>query len=173
MAGAGKSTQGKLLSKKMGWAWESSGDLVRDRLTGQARKDMLAGKLVDDQTILELLKREFKMMQVDSQEFVFDGFPRSLSQAKWLVQNVKTGNIMMTAIIHLTAHKEVALARLSQRSRKDDTEEAIARRVADYEQTILPILKYLRSAGMPVYDVNGDGTIEEVEANIHKALGVK
>jgi adenylate kinase len=172
MAGAGKSTQGKLLAKKLNCAWESSGDLVRDKLSGQSREDMLSGKLIDDQTILDLLAREFKKMKVDSQEFVFDGFPRSLAQAKWLVSNVKKGSIMMTAIIHLTAHREVALARLSQRSRKDDTQEAIARRVADYEHTILPILDYLKAAGMPVYDIDGDGTINEVEAKIHKKLGI-
>jgi adenylate kinase len=172
MAGAGKSTQGKLLAKRLGCPWESSGDLHREKLAGKDRDDMLSGKLTTDEVTLSLLEKEFKKMNVDSEEFVFDGFPRSLKQAEWLVDKVKAGEIKVTAIIHLTAHRDVALARLAQRSRKDDTDSAIARRVADYEETILPILDYLRKVGMPVYDVDGDGTIKEVESNIHAALGV-
>jgi adenylate kinase len=171
MAGSGKSTQGKLLAERIGCVWESSGDLHRKKLTGQAREDMLSGKLIKDETTLALLEREFKKMQVDRKEFVFDGFPRSLRQAQWLVENVKNGKIKMTGIIHLVAHKEVALERLMHRSRKDDTELAITQRLSDYEQTILPILDYLKSEGMPVFDIPADDPIKDVESKIDKALG--
>ncbi|MDB5160993.1 MAG: adenylate kinase [Candidatus Saccharibacteria bacterium] len=172
MAGSGKSTQGKLLAERIGCIWESSGDLHRKKLTGPAREDMLSGKLIRDEVTLAFLAEEFEKMHVDGTEFVFDGFPRSLKQAEWLVDNVRNGKIKMTGIIHLVAHKEIALERLMHRSRKDDTEPAIARRLSDYEQTILPILDYLRSEGMPVFDIEADDSIKEVELKIDEALGV-
>jgi adenylate kinase len=173
LAGSGKSTQGKLLADKLGCEWESSGDLHRKKLKGKERQNMLDGKIITDEVTIKLLAEEFQHMKAGSREFVFDGFPRSVGQARWLAAEVKAGNIMMTAVVHLVAHDYVARERLLHRGRKDDTESAIERRFADYQKTILPIISYLKSQNMPVFEVNADGTIEEVSRQINEYLGIK
>jgi adenylate kinase family enzyme len=66
-----------------------------------------------------------------------------MAQAKWLVNKVKNGEVMMTALIHLNASKEVTKERLLSRGRPDDYEDAINERFHEYEKVIVPILKYL------------------------------
>ncbi len=169
VAGAGKSVQGRRLADEMGLPWLSTGEFLRMLISGDTRKQMLSGKLLGDEEIISLVQKIFTVVDVEH-EFVFDGFPRSVGQADWLLNQVKYGQLDVTAIVHITATEEVVKGRLLSRGRQDDHHEAISARFEEYRQTILPILDQFRQANVSVFDVNGDRSIEEVHDEIVQAL---
>lgn len=162
-----------LLAERLQCPWISIGQLLRQKLEGAAREEMLQGKIINDEITLGVLNEDLAAKNAALNEVVLDGFPRTMSQAEWLAAEVKAGNIKMTGIIHLVADQGIAMDRLLQRGRKDDTDEAIHQRFTTYRQTILPILDYLKSQNLPVYDIDADLSIPEVEKEVDKALGVR
>lgn len=153
VAGAGKSMQGRLFADEHGYAWISTGELFRVLVTGKRRQQMLEGKLLSDDEVIKLIDKTLKMIDVDK-EFLLDGFPRTKSQADWLLKQVKDGRFALTAIFNLTASPEVVKDRLLKRGRQDDTEAAIKKRFDEYESVTLPIIDYFRQAGISVYDID-------------------
>ena len=130
---------------------------------------MLAGKLLEDQEIIALVQRIFNVIDVKS-EFVLDGFPRTVAQADWLLNQSKHGQLDITGVMHLKASEDAVRKRLLERGRQDDTDAAIKERFNEYSQSILPILEHFRDAGISVYDINGEQDIAAVQADIRKAL---
>lgn len=169
VAGSGKSVQGRMLADERALPWVSTGEFLRMLISGEKRKDMLAGKLLEDKEIINLIRKIFTIVDT-TQEFVLDGFPRTLAQADWLLSQVKHGQLQITGVIHLTASKKGVRDRLLSRGRLDDTVEAINTRFKEYEREILPILDHFRSINVPVYDINGEQEIFKVHKDISKAL---
>jgi adenylate kinase len=155
VAGAGKSMQGRLFADEHGYAWVSTGELFRVLVTGKRRQEMLAGKLLSDDEVIELVDKTLNLIDV-SQEFVLDGFPRTTGQADWLLEQVHSGRLHLTAVFNLVATPAVVKRRLLKRGRQDDTEEAIAKRFLEYERMTMPIVKYIRKEGAPVYDIDAN-----------------
>lgn len=170
VAGSGKSMQGRLLADREALPWLSTGEFLRMLISGDERRDMLSGKLLDDEEIIALVQKIFNIINID-EEFVLDGFPRTEGQADWLLNQVKYGQLNLTAVVHLTASEDVVIKRLLGRGRQDDHEEAIAERFREYEEAIKPILEHFKQAGITVHDVNGDQEPESVHRDIVKALG--
>lgn len=169
VAGSGKSMQGRLLADELGLPWLSTGEFLRMLISGKQRKDMVAGKLLDDQQIIALVQKIFHL--IDShQEFVLDGFPRSTAQADWLLSQVKHGQLKITAVIHLQAALKSVQQRLLSRGRPDDTAEAISERFEEYEQAIKPILSHLKEAGIPVCDIDAEQDADRVHDAILKVI---
>lgn len=169
VAGSGKSLQGKMLADAEGLPWLSTGEFLRMLIAGEKRKGMLAGKLLDDQEIIALVQRIFNVVDV-RHEFVLDGFPRTVAQADWLLNQAKHGQLSITGVIHLQASEDAVRKRLLERGRQDDTDVAIKERFTEYQAQILPILDNFRAAGVKVHDINGEQPVEEVQAAIKKAL---
>lgn len=169
VAGSGKSLQGKLLADQLALPWVSTGEFLRMLISGDERKDMLAGKLLDDDEIISLVQKIFSVVDTDH-EFVLDGFPRTSGQADWLLNQVKYGQLDVTAVIHLQASEEAVLERLLGRGRQDDHTEAITERFEEYEQASKPILEQFKAAGIKVYDIDGEQTPETVHEAIIKVL---
>jgi adenylate kinase len=87
---------------------------------------------------------------------VLDGFPRTIPQADWLTDQAKAGRFSVDCIINLIASEDVVVKRLTSRGRPDDTREAIARRIEEYEAVTQPILQHFRAENIPVHDIDGD-----------------
>lgn len=153
VAGAGKSLQGRILADEYGFAWISTGEILRVLITGKRRQEMLEGKLLSDDEVIEVIDKVFELIDV-KQEFILDGFPRTIKQADWLLEQVQKGRFNLSAIVHLDASKDVVLERLTKRGRPDDTEEAINKRFADFEAVTRPILQYFKDKGVPVHEVD-------------------
>lgn len=168
VAGSGKSLQGRLIADELGLPWLSTGEFLRMLIAGKRRKEMLAGKLIDDREIISLVQKIFGIIDI-KQEFVLDGFPRTTRQADWLLNQVKHGQLHITAVVHLTASEAVVKDRLLERGRPDDHQEAIAERFNEYREAILPILAHFEEAGVRVCTVDGEQGVEEV----HKAIKAK
>lgn len=169
VAGSGKSVQGKLLADELALPWLSTGEFLRMLISGERRRNMLAGKLLQDQEMIELVQKIFHLVDA-KQEFVLDGFPRTVEQADWLLAQVRHGQLGVTAVIHLTADEAAVRQRLLRRGRPDDTSEAIAERFAEYEETSKPILEHFKQAGIPVFEVSGEGEIKTIHHNIKHVL---
>ena len=170
VAGSGKSMQGRLLADREALPWLSTGEFLRMLISGDERRDMLAGKLLDDEEIITLVQKIFNIVDVD-EEFVLDGFPRTEGQADWLLNQVKYGQLNVTGIINLTASEVAAMERLLGRGRQDDHAEAIRERFREYEEAIKPILIHFKAANIPVHDINGEQEPETVHYEIISVLG--
>lgn len=169
VAGSGKSVQGKLLADELALPWLSTGEFLRMLIAGERRKDMLAGKLLEDREIIKLVQKIFAMIDVHD-EFVLDGFPRTVSQADWLLNQHKHHQLDVTAVVHLTASEDAVLKRLLDRGRQDDNREAIVERFSEYEETIKPILDHFKDAGVPIFNISGEGDIREIHSQVKQAL---
>ncbi len=169
VAGSGKSIQGRKLADQLGLPWLSTGEFLRMLISGQRRKEMLAGNLLGDQEMISLVQKIFTLIDTN-QEFVLDGFPRTVTQADWLLAQVKHGQLKVTAIIHLLASEEVVRSRLLDRGRPDDYDDAISERFLEYQQTALPMLEHFKTADIPVYDIDGEQAVDTVHEAIMKVL---
>jgi adenylate kinase len=161
VAGAGKSVQGRWVADELGLPWLSTGEFLRMLVTGERRKEMLAGKLLDDSEMIGLADKIFHMIDT-KQEFILDGFPRTLGQAEWLIAQHKAGLITISTVLHIEANEEIVTARLLERGRQDDTKEAIAERFTEYRNTTKPIIQDFEDKNITVHHINGEGTPEQV-----------
>lgn len=165
IAGAGKSVQGKLLAKTLDYDWMSTGELLRSQANESLKKEMLLGKLLDDDQIINLVEKY--LAKEHERPIILDGFPRSLAQAEWLIKELEKGTIQVEGVANIIASEEVVKDRLASRGRPDDTNKAINCRFEEYKNTTLPILEYLRNSHLKVYDINGEQTVENVQAQIN------
>ena len=169
VAGSGKSVQGRLLADRLGFPWLSTGEFLRMLISGERRREMLEGKLLGDNEIISLVQKIFRIVDTDH-EFVMDGFPRTAPQADWLLTQRKHGQLAITAVIHLTASEEIVLERLLQRGRQDDQEAAVKARFNEYQNLTQPIINDFNANGVPVFEIQGTGDIEDIHDAIVKAI---
>jgi len=165
VAGAGKSMQGRILADEHGYAWISTGEILRVLVTGKRRQEMLQGKLLSDAEITELLDKVFELIDT-KQQFVLDGFPRTVPQADWLIEQSKSGRFDIDCVINLVATEAVVSKRLLSRGRPDDTTEAIRRRFDEFETETKPILEHFRDEKLPVADIDADRDSREIHDDI-------
>lgn len=171
--GSGKSEQGQRLAKRLGYPWVSSGQLLRDRADETRREAMKKGSLVSDKYVLTLLSEHLKSLQADKKELVLDGTPRTLEQAKWLLEKIRVGEIKLTAIIRFKISEAQIMKRLLARGREDDRPEVIQHRLGEYKNNTKRALEYLAFQGVKIDEINGDASPEEVEASIQQVLEAK
>lgn len=164
-AGVGKGVQSRLLADDYGYAWISTGEILRVLVTGKRRQEMLTGKLLTDDEMIKIIDRVLELIDTQ-QEFVLDGFPRTVAQADWLLDQVQAGRFSVTAVFHLLADETVVRERLLKRGRPDDYKDAIDERFREYDTVTVPIINHFRSEAVPVHDINAEKTPEAV----HRAI---
>lgn len=169
VAGSGKSLQGRMLADNLGLPWLSTGEFLRMLVTGSVRKEMLSGKLLEDKHIIALVQQVLELVET-SENFVLDGFPRTVNQTEWLLSQVKYEQLRVDAIVHLTASKEVVMERLLSRGRVDDSRQAIADRINEFEDTAKDIIDRFKKADIPVIDIKSEGDIHRIHQEIVAAL---
>lgn len=171
--GAGKTTQTQRLAEHLGCRWFSMGQLIRDNVTGDERQAMLAGKIISDETTLGIADKALSEFDPSKEECVFEGNPRSVSQAKWWIGQQQAGRFKIRAVLHLIADLDVAEKRMDKRGRLDDHDDNVVEtRFEEYQRSITPTLNYLKSQGVPIHDIDANVSIEEESNLIQKALGV-
>lgn len=171
--GAGKTTQTRLLAEYLNAPWFSMGELIRQNVAGKDRLEMLSGKIISDDTTLDIVDKALKQVDTANQQCVLEGNPRSITQADWWLKQAAAGRFKLAGIIHMVADPSVAEERLVKRGRLDDhDEDVIEKRYAEYRRSITPTLNYMVKNGVKVHEINADGSIEDVAADIRKVLGV-
>jgi adenylate kinase len=171
--GAGKGTQCKRLVERYGLVHISTGDMLRaERASGtelgcKAAKIMDEGGLVGDDIMIPVAQNRLSEPDAVTAGFVLDGFPRPIDQAKALMGVVGEDGIHL--VIDLEVPKPEVTARMQARNRADDTEEAIAKRLALYERETRPVLDWFADQGLLV-TVDGLGSEDEVSARLFETV---
>src|ERR1700741_991489 len=115
--GAGKGTQAKELAKKFGVPHLSTGDMLRENIAqgtplGQLAKPIMArGELVPDSLVLKMVAERIEKPDC-WHGFVFDGFPRTVTQAKYLGELLKRQGFKQPFVIHMVIPTSVLMKRL-------------------------------------------------------------
>jgi adenylate kinase len=164
-AGAGKSVQGQLLAARNNWRWLSSGQLLRDTHDIELIKEMQTGHLVTPEKVNELMGDALKRSK-NVDRVILDGYPRQLSQAKWLINSQSEHERSIQLVIVLEVPRSELLKRIEVRGRIDDTPEAVDERLRIYRTEIYPILTYLTEQGVNVAHIDGTGSVGQVHDRI-------
>ncbi|HYF05076.1 MAG TPA: nucleoside monophosphate kinase [Patescibacteria group bacterium] len=176
--GSGKGTQAEFLKQATGFHLWIMGQVLRDmhgqtdELSVQITKMHDSGTLVPDNLLIEVVKQKINQLEVHK-GIIFDGVPRRLGQAKFLLDFLKEKNIISVATVFIDVPRNVTFERLSLRAAKegraDDTPEKIEFRLKQYEGDTLPVLDYLKQV-TDFFAINGDQSIEDVRKEIFKKL---
>ena len=178
--GAGKGTQSKYLVNKLNAFQISTGDLLREEIKknsdiGKAiTNDMKNGKFISDDIVNKLIENLVSDPQKKN-KLIFDGYPRSLSQAKNLERLLNNSNQNIDLILFLNADKETVLKRLEKRkiieNRSDDVSDTIIRRYEKYMETTQPVLNFY-SENPNFKEIDGGLEIEEITRKIDTFINV-
>jgi len=178
--GAGKGTQAKYLVKKLNAFQISTGDILRDEIQKNSEigkkiiNDMNDGKFVNDEIVNKLIKNViFDPQKKD--KLIFDGYPRSLSQAKNLDLLLDSSNQKINFIFFLNVNKETIIKRIEKRKilekRSDDNLNTILKRYDTYMETTRPVLDFY-SKNQNFYEIDGSQEIEVISSKIEQILRV-
>ncbi|MBI2074403.1 MAG: nucleoside monophosphate kinase [Candidatus Levybacteria bacterium] len=171
--GAGKSTQGNLLSEKLKVPYLSTGHIFREMAkehtpNGRYIKEVMnAGYLIPDEKTLEIVS-EYLTRPEYEKGYILDGFPRTIVQ----VEAFKNG---IDYVIYLKVSDKEALWRLSDRTgenREDDTLVAIRKRIDLFHRFTEPVLDYYHKKGILI-EVDGEKPIEEIHKEIMEKIQSK
>jgi adenylate kinase len=176
--GAGKGTQAQRLVEKYGIPQISTGDMLRSAVAsgsdvGRLAKDFMdRGDLVPDDVVIGVA--EERLTQPDaSSGFILDGFPRTGAQAEALDAMLEPLGTQLERCVALGVDTETLIARLLERGRiegrSDDNEESIRTRMRVYREQTEPLVAYYTRREILV-EVDGDGSMDEVEKRIEGAL---
>jgi adenylate kinase len=182
--GAGKGTQAAKLVETYHLVHLSTGDMLRAEMKrnsplGQRVKCLIEkGELVSDETVIALIRENLNNNK-GATGFIFDGFPRTVEQAKALDGMLKEENMDVTLMITLEVEEEELISRILLRGqssgRADDSDrDIIQNRIKVYNERTAPVVEYYRRQGKHV-SINNMGAIERTFTKIqsHIPLGVK
>ena len=178
--GAGKGTQAKFLVKKLDAFQISTGDMLRDEIkkdTIIGKKiinDMNDGRFVNDEIVNELIINAISD-PIKKNKLIFDGYPRSIIQARNLDSLLESSNQKIDFIFFLNVNKETIIKRIEQRKiiekRSDDNLQTILKRYDSYMETTRPVLDFY-SKNANFHDIDGSYEIDEITKKIHEILNV-
>ena len=172
--GAGKGTQAKYLVQKTNGFQISTGDMLRDEIKKDSEigkkiiNDMNDGKFVNDEIVNEMIKNVISDPKKKN-KLIFDGYPRSLSQARNLDILLKNSNQKISFIFFLNVNKDTIINRIKKRKilekRSDDDLSTILKRYDTYMETTKPVLDFY-SKNSNFFDVDGTQEIDEITRKI-------
>jgi adenylate kinase len=196
--GSGKGTQSQLLVKAYGIPQISTGDLLREAVSQgtalglRAKAAMDAGKLVDDATVLGMIRERLGLKDA-AKGFILDGFPRNIVQAEALQNMLAELGTPLEAVVLMNLDMGILFKRLTGRricqdcgkvfniytspppdgkhnliQRPDDKEEVIGKRLEVYEAQTKPLIKYYAAAGL-LHSVEADADVDTVFKSIEGA----
>lgn len=169
--GAGKGTQAEKLINKYNLVHLSTGDIFRANIKGATELGTLAkgyldaGNLVPDDVTIKMLESEVDKNQ-HAEGFVFDGFPRTIPQAKALEDFLQKKGTSISVMLALEVSEEELIKRLSLRGkdsgRADDAnEEVISNRIAVYNGQTAVVADFYNQQNK-FQKVDGIGSIDEI-----------
>ncbi|MBL7998161.1 MAG: adenylate kinase [Candidatus Kapabacteria bacterium] len=174
--GVGKGTQAQLVASRNTIGHLSTGDEFRRNIregTGlgkQVQNIVESGALVPDELTTAIV-RDALAQEKFANGCIFDGFPRTIQQAKDLDAILAESGSAITCIVNIEVPESEIVSRLLLRGRADDNEEVIRKRLAVYHDETAPVIDYYYATSK-VVTVNGNSTMEEVYDSVMAALGL-
>ncbi len=177
--GAGKGTQAEFLINSYDLIHLSTGDLLRSEIAAgttlgkEAKAYMDKGELVPDEVVIGMIENKLEANK-DANGFIFDGFPRTVAQAKALDELLNRKGTPITAMLSLEVEKQELIDRLLSRGkvsgRADDQDESIIEnRINVYNEKTSPLIDYYKQQNK-YYGINGMGSIEEIAGRLKEAI---
>ena len=177
--GAGKGTQSKILVDKLNSFQVSTGDMLRDEINNNTEigkkiiDSMDNGKFVDDEIVNKLLEKI--IFDPKKNKLIFDGYPRTLNQAKNLEALLKKSNQSIDHIFFLNVDKDAIIKRIEKRKilekRSDDDSVTILKRYDIYMNETKPVLDFY-SLHKGFHEIDGSLEIDEITRKICHILNV-
>lgn len=180
--GAGKGTQAKVLQDERGLVQLSTGDMLRaavaagTELGRKSKAIMDRGDLVPDDLVVGIIAERLEKPDC-AKGVIFDGFPRTVAQAKALDAMLSSRGRKIDAVIELKVDDEAMVGRMESRvrenpgaARADDTPETLRKRLGVYRQNTEPLLDFYRGQGKLV-TVDGMAPIADVSAAVRAVVG--
>ena len=176
--GSGKGTQASRLAASLGVPQVSTGDLLRSHvakgtpLGAIAKPIMESGALVPDDLVTKMLAERLRLPDAAAGA-IFDGYPRTVAQAKSLDALLKEAGGKVDVVLFIDVPDAALVDRLLKRAvlegRADDTKETIAERLRVYREKTAPLADLYRTAGRLV-TIDGDRAVETVAADVTAAV---
>jgi len=178
--GAGKGTQSKYLVSKLKNFQVSTGDILRDEIKKnsdigqQITSNMNEGKFVSDEIVNSLIEK-LMLDPRKKDKLIFDGYPRSLSQAQYLDLLLDKSNQKIDHIFFLNVNKDTIIERVEKRktleNRSDDNTDTILKRYDTYMETTRPVLDFY-SKNPNFHEINGTKEIDQITKEIEAFINV-
>ena len=178
--GAGKGTQAINIAKKFNLYQVSTGDLLRNEVEkntdiGREIKNIISkGDFATDEIVNEVIKNIITDPEKKN-KLIFDGYPRSLSQAQNLDLLLNKSKQKINYIFFLNVKKDTIIKRIKKRklleNRADDNYDTILKRYDTYMVTTKPVLEYY-SKKTNFYEIDGDEEIDQISSKIQQILGL-
>tara|TARA_Y100001970_G_scaffold186825_1_gene227239 strand:+ start:5716 stop:6279 length:564 start_codon:yes stop_codon:yes gene_type:complete len=178
--GAGKGTQAKYMVNKINGFQISTGDMLRNEIQKNSEigkiiaNDMNDGKFVSDNIVNKLIK-DVIFDRNKQGKLIFDGYPRSLSQAKNLDLLLMNSNQKINHIFFLNVSKDIIIKRIEKRkdeeNRQDDDLKTILKRYDVYMETTKPVLEHY-SKNSNFHEIDGSLEIDQITNKIDTFLAV-
>ncbi len=177
--GAGKGTQAEYLISSYDLIHLSTGDLLRSEIAAgtplgmEAKAYMDKGELVPDAVVIGMIENKLEANK-NANGFIFDGFPRTVAQAKALDELLNRKGTPITAMLSLEVEKQELIDRLLSRGkisgRADDQDESIIEnRINVYNEKTSPLIDYYKKQNK-YHGINGMGSIEEIAGRLKEAV---
>jgi adenylate kinase len=177
--GSGKGTQSEKLIAKYNLNHLSTGDLLRSEISRktplgiEAKKFMDKGQLVPDEVVIGMISYALDD-NPDANGFLFDGFPRTSTQAQALDKLLELKHTSINVMLALDVSEEELVKRLVKRGetsgRTDDSNEQVIRtRIIEYNKKTSPVAEYYKKANKVVM-IKGEGTVEEIFVGLTKEI---
>jgi len=176
--GSGKGTQSEFMIAKYGLDYISTGDVLRAAIKEGTELGLIAqeyinqGQLVPDDLIIKLIAN-FLDGKADSKGVLFDGFPRTIPQAKALKTMLNERGTDISVLIDLQVDDEELIKRLLERGkisgRSDDNLDTIKARLDVYHTQTAPLATYYISEEK-YSAIKGVGSIEDISLRIDEAI---
>ena len=200
LPGSGKGTQAEKIVEKLGVYYFEAGKFARNlaKTNSEIKRLVDSGKLIPQEKMTKYVQDFLEKNVPERSDVLFEGYPRFIGQylflKKWLARRGKK----IDKIIMLDVDKEEVIKRLSARrmceddgkiynlitnppkkgdckgrliQREDDKPEVIRKRFEEYEENVMPLVRYIEKEGKLIH-VNGARSIDKVAGDIFKKLGV-
>ncbi len=178
--GAGKGTQAKYLVKKFNSFQVSTGAMLRDEIKKDTEigkkiiNNMNDGKFVDDEIVNKLLEKIIFDSKKNS-KLIFDGYPRTINQAKNLDNLLNKSDQKINFVFFLNVNKDTIIKRIEKRkaieNRTDDELNTILARYDTYMETTKPVLEFY-SKNPNFHEIDGTHEIDEITRKIDSFIDV-
>ena len=178
--GAGKGTQSKILVDELNSFQVSTGDMLRDEINNNTEigkkiiDSMDNGKFVDDEIVNKLLEKII-FDPKKKNKLIFDGYPRTINQAKNLEILLNNSNQKINYIFFLNVKKDAIIKRIEKRKivekRSDDDSGIILKRYDTYMEVTKPVLDYYAN-NQNFHEIDGSLEINDISQKIDEKLRV-
>jgi adenylate kinase len=176
--GSGKGTQSERIIEHFGLSHISTGEILRHEINEgttfgmTAREFIDRGELVPDQIIIGMLENKLNELN-NTKGVIFDGFPRTVNQAKVLKEMLEKRGQHICIMLNLEVEKQELIDRLLKRGetsgRSDDNLDTIGKRIKVYDCQTSPVIEFYKNEGC-YKGIQGTGSINDIFERICTAI---